>query len=250
MYDCPRCGKKVNKLFFIDDAESSAEDTKLLGFESPTTYCFCLTCTKEYFDISDKDLIEEEISLLKNTKFQLNLLKGNIAQSIIETIFQEFGYEVYPYGYESYLTNIIKHMKKGNSNVPVMKIRSTPDLYIYDRAENEGFLVEVKASNTPNESEYWIRKYTVDKYLKYWEEAILIIYCIISNNIYCCPIGKIPFENLEITKSFSKEDMYVINLKENFVSLPEFFSRIDKEEYNSLIKDIKEILNKFSQNNK
>lgn len=234
MNSCDKCGKESKKLHPIEDIQTEC------------IHYFCTTCARLIIDLTNEDLIEEERSLTKNTDFQINLLKGNIAQKIIESIFQEFGYEVYPYGYESYLTNIIKHMKNKYANIPVSKIRATPDLFVYDRAKNEGYLVEVKATTTPDETKYLISKYTVDKYLKYWGEAILIVYCIPSTNVYCSPLSYINFEDLNIEKSRnSDKENYVVNLKDNFYTLSKVFSLIDENEYENYIKKIKDTLDQF-----
>ena len=152
----------------IDDAhrsaQESAEITGLLDVPYASTYTehVCITCAKAMLGITDGDLIREERQTGIQTDFQINLLKGRVAQVVVETIFQVFGYEVYPYGYESYLTNIIKFMRKPNPNISVRKTRATPNLFVYDREMNDGFFLEVKATNTPDESAYWIPKFTLE----------------------------------------------------------------------------------------
>ena len=203
-YECSKCGKIVEKLVAIDDAYRSAEESAtwsgLLETPWPHTYTdyVCITCAREILEISDEDLIREERSTRIETEFQINLLKGRLAQVVIEAIFQEFGYEVYPYGYESYLTNIIKSMRKGTANIVVSKIRATPDLFVYDRELNEGFSLEIKATNTHDETKFWIRKPTLQSYITHWPEATLIIYCLQSMNIYCRQVKDIPLDQLPV----------------------------------------------------
>jgi len=246
---CCRCGRKVEKLIPIDDAYRSAEESAtwsgLLEVPWPQTYTeyVCLTCARKILNITEEDLIHEERLTKIETEFHINLLKGRLAQVIIEAIFQEFGYEVYPYGYESNLTNIIKFLRKPDANIPVRKLRATPDIFVYDREVNDGFFIEIKATNTPDETSYWISKSTLDTYNAFWSEAILTIYCLLSMNIYCCKIQDIHIEQLPIVKSpVSGHENYIINLKSEFLTLPDFFRLIEPTRYNDFINRIRGVI--------
>ena len=254
-YECSRCSRIVEKLVAIDDASRSAEDSAgwsaILETPWPSTYTeyVCITCAREILDISDEDLVREERSTKIETEFKLNLLKGRLAQAIIETIFQEFGYEVYPYGYESYLTNIINSMRKGNANIPIRKLRATPDLIVYDKELNEGYFLEVKATNTPDETKFWISKSKLQNYRTYWPEAILVIYCIPSANVYCrqvmdIPIEQLPIEQIPITGA---HETYVVNLQSEFLTLPQCFRLIKADKYQEFCQRIRGVLQNFHQ---
>lgn len=251
-YECSRCGRIVEKLVAIDDAQRSAEESAdwsgVLGIPWPSIYTeyVCITCAREILQITDKDLIREERLTSIQTDFQINLLKGRLAQVIIEAIFREFGYEVYPYGYESNLTNIVKFMRKGSANIPVRKIRATPDLFVYDRELNDGFLLEIKATNTPDETKFWISKWVLDGYNTHWSEAILIIYCIPSMKIYCRQVKDIPLEQLHIEESPIGDHLnYVVNLESEFLTLPSFFRLIEPSRYQDLCQRISRVLQNF-----
>jgi DNA-directed RNA polymerase subunit RPC12/RpoP len=252
LYQCSKCGKSVQKLIAIDDAYRSAECSAIYSglLETPyiDTYTeyVCITCAREMLGISDKDMIREERLTKIETEFQINLLKGRLALAIVETFFREFGYEVYPYGYESYLTNIIKYMRKGSANIPVKKVRATPDLFVYDRESNEGFFLEIKATNTPDEKKFWIAKWMLDGYNTYWPEAILIIYCIPSMHIYCRKVENIPFGELLVEESpIGDHQMYVIDLESHFYSLQNYFSLIESSRYLDLCQKIAVVLQNF-----
>jgi hypothetical protein len=205
-----------------------------------------LECAKELLDITDEDLIEIEIEKARDTTFNINLLKGKLAQDIIETIFLEFGYEVYPYGYESYFTNIIRHLRKEPTNRSVRKVRATPDLFVYDRLKNIGYFLEVKASGCSDESKYWMSKYDLDTYKQFWDEAILIVVCIPSKNIYCKPMSKINTSDLTVTNvPGARHKVYEVNLIDSFHNLPDYFDRIKEDRYFRLVGLIKNELSKF-----
>lgn len=252
-YECSRCSRIVEKLVAIDDAYRSAQDSAewsgILEVPWPSIYTehVCITCAREILGISDEDLIREERLTKKiETEFQINILKGSLAQVIIETIFQEFGYEVYPYGYESYLTNIIKFMKRGDANIPVRKVRATPDLFVYDRELNNGYFLEVKATNTPDETKFWVSKWILDGYNTYWSEAILIIYCIPSMHIYCRQVQDIQLDQLPVEESPIGDHLnYVIDLESEFYNLPDFFRLIEPTRYQDLCQRIRGVLQNF-----
>lgn len=254
-YACSRCGKTVEKLVPIDDAHRSAEDSAdwsgLIGVPWPEVYTdyVCITCAREILGISDEDLVREERLTKIETEFQINLLKGRLSQVVIETIFQEFGYEVYPYGYESYLTNIIKSMRKSNANISVRKLRATPDLIVYDRELNEGFFLEVKATNTPDETKFWISKPTLQNYITYWPEAILVIYCIQSMNIYCRQIKDISPEQLPIEQGpiIGGHETYLVNLQSEFLTLSQCFRLIEADKCQDFCQRIRGVLQNFHQ---
>jgi hypothetical protein len=108
MEKCPNCGKLVDKLIPIDNAHVSAEITDLVGALYTSTDHYCVTCARQMIGITDEDLIKEDRILSKNPDFIISLLKGRIGQVVLESVFRNFGYEVYPYGYENHLTNILR----------------------------------------------------------------------------------------------------------------------------------------------
>ena len=247
LYQCSRCGKDVQKLIPIDDADASARWSGIIGVPYPCTDYVCVACAREILGISDEDLIQEERDRKRETEFLLNLLKGRLAQVVIETIFHEFGYEVYPYGYESYLTNIIKFLKKSNANIPAKKLRATPDLFVYDRELNDGFFLEIKATNAPDESRFWISKSSLQTYFTYWQETVLIVYCMRSMNIYCRHVGDIDPEKLSVERSgITNRENYILNLKDDFNSLPDYFCLIESLRYEELSQRIRGIIKQFT----
>ena len=247
-YNCARCGKTVSKLVPIDDAYRSSQYTELTGIPYPYTDYVCITCAREIIGISDRDLVQEERLTNIETEFLLSLLKGRLAQVVIETIFREFGYEVYPYGYERYLTSITKFMTRGDTSTAARKVRASPDLFVYDRESNDGFFVETKATNSPDESNFWISKPTLDTYLTYWPEIVLVVYCIRSMNIHCRSIRDIRPEELHIKRlRETGRDTYALNLKDEFESLPDHFRLIEPSRYVDFRQRIKGILKEFNQ---
>ncbi len=249
-YVCSRCNQAVDKLVALGDVETTAWLTETTNTQWTEYDYVCVTCARQLLGITDEDLIREARRLANDTDFHLNLTKGRLAQVLIEMVFVEFGYEVYPFGYESYLTNIIMHMKRGTANIPVRKVRATPDLFVYDREANDGFLIEVKATSTWDETRYWLSKLTFDTYQAHWPEAVLVVYCIPTGNIYCQQISQINQQDLLVEKSpTSGWPNYVLNLPRDFQTLPDRFRLIDHVKYEDFKLRLIEIFVSFGSHN-
>ncbi|MCK4668868.1 hypothetical protein KAT21_01945 [Candidatus Bathyarchaeota archaeon] len=81
----------------------------------------------------------------KNRRFIDALLKGNIFKDIVKLLLEKSGYTVYPYGYESTFSTIKASLTKGTKNSrTVRRIRSSPDLLVFDEQRNDLMLVEVE----------------------------------------------------------------------------------------------------------
>jgi len=181
----------------------------------------------------------------KNNNFALSRLKGRIGQSVVETYLLESGYEVYPYGYENYFANITRFVKKDQSDITTTKIRSAPDLLVYDRKNNERFLLQIKTTGVKDESAYWIKKDDLDNYINYWAEAILVVYSIRTGKIYCLKIADIK-NPIEASRPNSSEKGFRLNLTD-FHDVTRYFNLIKPHQYAKLNKDIRDILNDFGQ---
>jgi DNA-directed RNA polymerase subunit RPC12/RpoP len=249
-YICERCQQTVEKVISLGDVEATALITDAFHTPRPQYHYYCITCVRQILDITEADLVREERRLSNDTDFHLRVAKGRLAQVVIEIVFLEFGYEVYPFGYESYFTNIIKHTRKGDANIPVRKVRATPDLFVYDREANDGFFLEVKATSTWDESRYWLSKLTLDTYQTHWPEAVLVVYCIPTGNIYCKQISQINQQELSIEQSpTSGWSNYVLNLQEDFQTLSDKFRLIDRMKYENFKPQLMEILVSFGSHN-
>jgi hypothetical protein len=243
---CERCGRSVDRLIQLDDAEQSALSTEIAKVQWPQYKSVCITCVRTSLGITDADLIREERQSADDTEFHLNLVKGRLAQVLIEMIFQEFGYEVYPYGYESYLTNIIKHMRKGTANIPVRRVRATPDLFVYDREINDGYFAEVKATSTREETHYWMRASILRNYRAFWPEAFLVVYCIPNGHIYCKQVCDLSLETLPTDQSSPSGLLnYVLNLEKDFYPLSSVFRLIEPKKYDEFMPRLRQIVSDF-----
>jgi len=80
---------------------------------------------------------------MSTTHFSHNLIKGRVAETIIQELFQANDYNVFSYGMERTVPAIIHGIKGLNSEV-AKAIRSMPDFVMQNTRNGELFYVEVK----------------------------------------------------------------------------------------------------------
>jgi hypothetical protein len=82
----------------------------------------------------------------QDIEFDYNSLKGKIAEKIIEQLYCDLGYEVYPHGiensipnYKARFLNLSKDSKKA-----LLPIRQLPDFVVISPDKQSAFMIEVK----------------------------------------------------------------------------------------------------------
>ena len=168
----------------------------------------------------------------KHSEFALGYLKGKIGQAIVETYLIEADYEIYPFGYETSYANSTRFVKQDYLDTTTTKIRCMPDLLVCDKTNNERYLLEIKTTSAPDESRYWIQKESLDSYKKYWPEAILVVYCILTGNIRCSKIADIKDLTEGLLPNTTKAGYY-LNLTD-FQNMTTYFRRIEPHPYDEL----------------
>ena len=72
-----------------------------------------------------------------------NLIKGRIAETIVEEMFRDAGYQVYRFGYESFLQSLVQKENKINKrNIVGKMVSSMPDFLVVKN--NKPDFIEVK----------------------------------------------------------------------------------------------------------
>jgi hypothetical protein len=161
----------------------------------------------------------------------------------VEYYLRESGYEIYPYGYENFYVNITRGVSSADSDTTTTMLRRMPDLLVYDRDQKKSYLVEVKTRDRLN---YWIKQNDLDTYKEYWSEAILVIYCVQNQEVYCRQIAEIDPKSLtttDVPKGWAPS--YRLDLKD-FKTLSECFPRVKPEEYSTLRDHAIDVLKKLS----
>ena len=134
---------------------------------------------------------EQNVSGLsdKESNYRYNMIKGRIAETLIQELFLSLKYNVFRYGMENTIPGIMELLKGVRSEV-ADEIRRMPDFVVQNPNNNEVHFVEVKfrASGT------FVRKDLAKNYP--WENAYIVV--VSKKHIKC-----ITFKELEEGKEIT-----------------------------------------------
>ena len=151
------------------------------------------------------------------SKIEYDFLKGGIIKEVVKSLLQSCGYEVYPYGYEtnfSVLKN--KLAEEGVRTSPsVRRMKSTPDLVVFDRKKKNLLFVEVKMRTS---SPVTINSNVIQGYKDFWNECILVLVVPDENVFYAQRVS-----DLQTKEKY--------NPVTDFCGIREFFQDIDEYEF-------------------
>ena len=133
--------------------------------------------------------------------FDDNLLFGYFFKDIVTLLLDKCGYEVYPFGYESFFPILKRQLYDSLPSDVAGRIRCTPDLLVRNLREQRVELVEVKARSAGGQ--WGIQIEQIDLYRKFWLESILILIIPSGNYFYAQHVNK-----LETKERYSPEDFY------------------------------------------
>jgi len=148
-----------------------------------------------------------------------NLLEGNQAKDLVKLLLENAEYKVYPYGYESTFSDIKNKLREKGSgdSKTAHRIRSSPDLLVYDGKTKDVMLVEVKMRRQQDETRVVIYKgeklKRIENYREFWNDSILVI---------VIPFGAV-FYAQKISKLETKESY---NVTIDFKAIEDIFTRI------------------------
>ena len=203
---------------------------------------------EEVAGISDASLIITDIRPVeegakqakKEEKFTRDLLVGSFFKNLVIIVLYNAGYEVYPFGWESFLANIKRPLYNTGAlnSETAERIRSAPDLVILDRETGDVNLVEVKFRGRLWDNDK--ADINVNLYRKYWNESVLVLVCPRDEIFYA-----------QFVRNLTREDTF-FPVAKDFLPLEEVFKRvswenpISKEFYASLVRTVsKSLLNKI-----
>lgn len=114
-----------------------------------------------------------------------NILKGRIAESLVEELLRECESRVYRFGYESILQNLAQVEKVFDRYTEVgEQIRSIPDFFVVNR-EGKPFFIEVKFRWQPE----WHPddRQKLERIDKFWKAKIIFVNCLAHPYFRVCP---------------------------------------------------------------
>jgi hypothetical protein len=131
-----------------------------------------------------------------------NMIKGRIAEALIEELFLNLGYNVFRYGMENTVPGIIKLLKGVRGDV-ANNIRKMPDFVIQKPGIKEAFFIEVKF----RKDESFSRADLPEDYP--YENAYFVI--VSKKHIKC-----ITFQEISEGKSITPEDRRYLGSRKEF----------------------------------
>lgn len=162
----------------------------------------CLECYHEKNDMKEK-VIESNGSLTNKEKnYRYNMIKGRIAETLIQELFLALKYNVFRYGMENTIPGIMDLLKGVKSDV-AEEIKRMPDFVIQNPNTSEVFFVEVKF----RASEKFSIKDLPDEYA--WENAFFIV--VSKKHIKC-----ISYSELKSGKEISLESRNYLGSRKEF----------------------------------
>ncbi len=151
----------------------------------------CPKCYKESKSHEEEEEeFEEESGLSEGKKkYTENLIKGRIAETLIQELFVNLGYSVFRYGMENTIPGITT-LLKGVKSETAKQIRRMPDFVIQHTKTGEVFFIEVKF----RANEEFKRKHLPKDYP--YENAYIIL--VSKKHIKCISVQELD-EGEEIT---------------------------------------------------
>lgn len=108
------------------------------------TKCYAKKNQKITNDETLKDFHEEPLGLSdKEKQYRYGMIKGRIAETLIQELFLSLGYNVFRYGMENTIPGIMELLKGVRSDV-AQEIRRMPDFVMQNPKTKEVYFIEVK----------------------------------------------------------------------------------------------------------
>ena len=172
-------------------------------------------CTDQIF----KDYKKNNLWGYWLSDFYESMLEGNKAKELIKVLLEKSGYSVYPYGYESTFSDIKQklNVEDAKNSSTARRIRSSPDLLVYDEDKKDVVLAEIKMRRAPEETNVLIYPKIIKRLKEFWNDSVLIIVVPCGNFFYAQKVAE-----LEIKEAY--------NAAKDFLKLDEIFTRVKDED--------------------
>jgi hypothetical protein len=167
------------------------------------------------------------------SKIDYDFLKGGIIKEVVKSLLQRYGYEVYPYGYETTFSALkSKLADEGVRTSPsVRRMKSTPDLVVFDKKRKNLMFVEVKMRTSLPVA---INSHVVKGYQDFWNECILVLVVPDENVFYAQRVS-----DLQLKEKYNPDT--------DFCEIREFFPDIDEYEFLDYRNQTRDLLYELKQ---
>jgi len=172
--------------------------------------------------------------------FHIRTLQSAVAVEIAYSLFEFCGYQVRHHGYEYSTPEWKSGLKSGDANPAAAKIKSQPDLLVYDSEINDVYEVEIKTTNQPS-SRWRIRSADIDTFRYYHPDAILMVYVQHEYDFYVGPLRRIDWENIQ-TYTYDSHAFYEVDLGSSFLKPTTLFNQVTPNAYFPFLEGVKNTL--------
>ena len=155
------------------------------------------------------------------SEFFDNVLDGNQVKELVRVLLAKSGYLVLPYGYENTLSGLISKfgVKDTKKSRTVRRIKSSPDLLVYDEEKKDLLLVEVKMRKAPEETRVLLYSRLITNYKEFWNDSILVIVIPCGDVFYAQRVGELEIkEEYNALLDFEKFQSIFTEAKEEDIS--------------------------------
>jgi len=150
-----------------------------------------------------------------------SLLDGAKIKELLKVLLEKSGYTIYPYGYETTFSDVRKKLNLNSSknSRTARRIKSSPDLLVYDNEKNDVNLVEVKMRRAPTETKILIYAKLISAYKEFWDDSILIVVVPCGHFFYAQRVSELRVkESYDAIRDFQKlEEIFCKVTKEDII---------------------------------
>lgn len=128
-YNCEQCKIEISKKVYDYSKKNYGK-------------VLCRDCQKEFKPVENEEKEDEGLSK-KDSRFTEGMIKGRIAETLIEELFLSLKYNVFRYGMENTVPGIMELLKGVRSDV-ANDIRRMPDFVVQHKENKNVYFIEVK----------------------------------------------------------------------------------------------------------
>jgi hypothetical protein len=109
----------------------------------------CYNCFKKTAELTSDTITDEQVDPFpggledREWKYRYSMIKGRIAETLIQELFLSLDYNVFHYGMENTIPGIMELLKGVKGDV-AKQIRRMPDFVVQHRTTKDVFFIEVK----------------------------------------------------------------------------------------------------------
>lgn len=185
---CSKCKADIEKKVYDYSMKNKGE-------------ALCRNCQKSNSEVKPKN--ESNGLTKRENSYKESMIKGRIAETLIEELFLSLGYNVFRYGMENTVPGIMKLLKGVKTEV-ADNIRRMPDFVVQHPEKKDVYFVEIKFRK---DEEFTINDSSLKNYP--YENAYFII--VSKKHIKC-----ITYKELEAGKVVSKTSKNYLGSRKEF----------------------------------